>query len=61
MQQNLTINEPKTTFKSIISKSFVKSKNLQINSNDTIKEQVQNNQKNSPFKSNFTEKNIIKE
>ena len=61
MQQNFSINEQKTTFKSIISKSFGKSKNLQINSNDTIKEQVQNNQKNSPFKSNFTEKNIIKE
>ena len=61
MQQNFSINEQKTTFKSIISKSFGKSKNLQINSNDTIKEQVQNNPKNSPFKSNFTEKNIIKE
>ena len=61
MQQNLTINEPKTTFKSIISKSFVKSKNLQINANNTTKEQVQNNQINSPFKFNFTEKSIIKE
>ena len=61
MQQNLTINEPKTTFKSIISKSFDKSKNLQINANNTTKEQVQNNQINSPFKFNFTEKSIIKE
>ena len=61
MQQNLTINEPKTTFKSIISKSFIKSKNLQINANNTTKEQVQNNQINNPFKFNFTEKSIIKE
>ena len=61
MQQNLTINEPKTTFKSIISKSFGKSKNLQMNANNTTKEQVQNNQINSPFKFNFTEKSIIKE
>ena len=53
MQQNLAINEPKTTFKSIISKSFGKSKSLQINSNSTTKEKVQNNQINSPFKSNI--------
>ena len=61
MQQNFTINEPKTSFKSIISKPLGKSKNLQINANNTTKEQVQNSLINNPFKSNFTEKNVIKE
>ena len=61
MQHNLQINEPKTSFKSIISKSLGKSKNLQINAINSIKDQAQNNQNNSSFKSNFTEKNIIKE
>jgi len=61
MQQNFTINEPKTSFKSIISKPLGKAKNLQINANNTTKEQVQNSLINNPFKSNFTEKKVIKE
>lgn len=61
MQQNLKINEQKTTFKSIIYKSLGKPKNLQINAINTMKEEVQKNQINSPLESNFTEKKVIKE